>query len=214
MRNIYVQMEGLQEIEKALGMTRDKSKLALRSAINTLAKRTEKDEVNEASKRYRFRDGKSYIRESNDITKATTSRLSAAINMRGPRNELLAMHVSPQTYFPGSVGAPEWIKGRVLRSSKLENLARRPGGTGDQYKGFVVRYPAGSSGEHFAVAARVPGQMMRSKHKEAIRSMMTISTPKAEEKVYKLEIENEMYDRMAEAIGEQIDRYLTKGANG
>ena len=42
MIHFFVEMQDLTEIEKALGMQKDKSKMVLRSAINQTAKETKK----------------------------------------------------------------------------------------------------------------------------------------------------------------------------
>ena len=46
-----VRMDGLEEIERALGMVKDKSKYVLRAAINETAKEVEKKMVAEAKNR-------------------------------------------------------------------------------------------------------------------------------------------------------------------
>lgn len=204
MKHVYVQMEGLKEIEAALGMTKDKSKMILRSAINDVAKKAEKDIVKETGKRYQYHQ-KSDIKDANDVTKATTGRLAAYINMRGPRNERLKFFVSPSAYYPGGVGAPEWIKGRIRRGGRLEKLHN------ESNKGFVVQFRSG----HYAVVARVRGKRMNSNpQKEALQALLSVSTPKAEETSYRLEVENEMYDRMAAAIQVQAEKYLSRGVSG
>ena len=202
----HVEMEDLTRIEAALGMMKDKSKMVLRTAINNAAKQTEDRMVSEAKGRYRYKNGrKGDIREANDIKKAKVSSLSATITATGPVNELLDFHVKPSTYFPGSKGAPKWIKARALRESKLQNIALFPSAAGDKYKAFVIKYKSG----HLALAQRVPGQRMKSKpHKEAVKSLLSIATPKMEEVVYKTEIDHDMYDILQRNIQEQIIRYL------
>lgn len=64
MIHYHVEMQGLTEIESALGVAKDKSKMVLRSAINNAAKQTEDRMVTEAKTRYRYkRATKGDIRE-------------------------------------------------------------------------------------------------------------------------------------------------------
>ena len=51
----YVEMGDLREIEKALGMAKDKSRVILRAAINNAAKQLEGGMVEGARKGYRLR---------------------------------------------------------------------------------------------------------------------------------------------------------------
>ena len=206
MIHIQVEMEDLLKIESALNMTRDKSKMILRNAINNTAKQTESRMADEAKSRYRYKKGnKSDIRKANSIEKASARKLSSTIRAKGPVNELLAFHVQPGAYYPGGKGAPKWVRARVLRGSRLSRIALRPGASGDKYKGFVVRYPT----RHMALAQRVPGEHMKSNpRKERLRSLLSISTPKMEETVYKEEISEGMYDLLEKNIEEQMKKFL------
>lgn len=209
--HFYVQMDSLKEIEAALGMTRDKSKLILKAAINNAAKQTEKGMAEGTKKKYHYggRTGGASntiadIKKANTVRKAKVSDLAAAVEAKGPVNELLGFHVTPSLYVPGG-GYPEWYKAKVLRNGKLHKVALRPNAGGDKYKGFIIQYKSG----HYALAQRVPGKRMKSDpRKEAVKSLLSISTPKAEETVYKEEIDADMYDILQKNIQEQIQRFL------
>ena len=202
----YVEMEGLDEIEAALGMTKDKSKMVLRTAINNTAKQAEKLMTKETKSRYKYKSGKvADIRKANEIKKAKASNMVATITAKGPANELLDFVVKPNTYFPGGRGAPKWVKAKGRRNSKLSNVAKFPSATGDKYKGFIVKFKSG----HLAMVERVPGKPMKGKpHKEALESLYSIATPKMEEVAYKAEVEPDMYDLLMKNIQTQIQRYL------
>lgn len=206
MKNFFVDMDGLEEIEAALGMAKDKSKVILKAAINNTAKQTENSMVDKAKAKYRYKKGrKGDIREVNTIKKAKAGHMEASVEASGPVNELLDFHVQPATYFPGGRGAPRWVMARALRNSKLSKVALRPNAVGDKYKGFVIRYRSG----HYALAQRVPGKKMKSNPvKEAVKSLLSVSTPKMEEKVYHAEIEDGMYDILQRNIQEQMQRFL------
>lgn len=205
MIHFHVEMQDLTEIEAALGMMKDKSKMVLRSAINNAAKQTEKRLVDEANARYKFHGKKAGIKRANTIKKAKVSDMTAIIEAKGPANELLDFDVKPRTYYPAGRGAPRWVKSRGRKDSALTRVAKFPNAAGDKYKGFVVKFKSG----HLAMVERVPGQRMKSKpHKEAIESLYSIATPKMEEVVYRDEIADDMYDLLQQNIQTQILRYL------
>ena len=199
-----VRMDGLEEIERALGMVKDKSKYVLRAAINETAKEVEKKMVAEAKNRYDVKGGKRSFKQINKIKKARVSNLVAIIEARDKSSELVDYKVSPPTYFPGSKGAPKWISAKVLRQNRLRHMALLPGNSGDKYKGFVVRYKSG----HIAFANRVPGSTMREKNKEKIESLYSMPKPNAEGVAYGLEVDPDVYDILARNIQQQIDRFL------
>ena len=205
MSQYMISMHGLGEIESALGMAKDKSKYVLRAAINNSAKEIEQRMVTGAKERYAIKGGKSSIRQANSIKKATVSNLSAMIEAKGAPLDLTEYKVSPATYFPGSKGAPSWIKAKALKSGKVKKMALRPEASRDKYKGFVVKFASG----HIAFAERVPGTRMRNKpEKEAIRALYSLSKSKAEEFVFKNNIESDVNTLLMKNIQEQIQRFL------
>lgn len=202
---IYVEMEGLHELESDLGMMRDKSNLVLRAAINETAKTVNKEMVEGAHKKYIYKKKKADIKNANTVKKATVGKLESKISAVGPSNELLDFRVSPSTYFPASRGAPSWIKARAMRSEPFKRIALRPNASGDKYKAFVVRYKSG----HFALAQRVPGKRMQSKPwKEAVKSLLSLSVPKMEAVSYDENLEGNVEDMLAENITQSIQKFL------
>ncbi len=217
--HFYVDMDDLTEIETALGMAKDKSKIVLKAAINNVAKRTEKRMVDETKKTYRYKQGESNgiantvsdLKESNKVEKAKTGSMVAAVVVKGAVNELLGFDASPMLYVPGG-GYPEGYKARARRDGKMKNIALRPGAS-DQYKGFIIRYTNhsrdGKTSHHYALAQRIPGKKMKSNpHKEAVKSLLSISAPKAEEIVYRKEIKDDMHEILERSIEEQIHRFV------
>ena len=201
-----VNMDDLMEIESALGKAKDKSKMVLKTAINNAAKQTENSMVDKTKAKYRYKRGtKGDIRAANTVHKAKVSNMAASIEAKGRVNEFLSFYVRPSAYFPGGKGAPKWVKARVLRRSAFHKIALRPEASGDKYKAFVIQYHSG----HQALAQRVPGKKMSSKpKKEFVKSLLSVSTPKMEETVYKEEIDEDMYDLLQRNIQEQIQRFL------
>ena len=202
---IHVEMEGLHKIESDLGMLRDKSNIVLRRAINETAKTVNKEMVDGAHKKYIYKKKKADIKKANTIKKATVSKMHSQISAVGPSNELLDFRVSPSTYFPGSRGAPSWIKARAMRSEPFKRMALRPNAAGDKYKAFVVKYKSG----HYALAQRVPGKKMQSKPwKEAVKSLLSLSVPKMEAVAYDENLEGKVDDILAKNIQQSIEQTL------
>lgn len=209
MIHFQVDMQDLTEIEAALGMMKDKSRMVLKAAINNAAKETEKRMSREAKQKYRYESGRvADIREANDIKKAKASNLAATIEVKSKIKEPKNFVLVPDTYFPGGRGAPPWVKAKNLRNGKLHKLASRPNDSGDKYKAFVVKYPNKNGNDHIALAQRVPGSRMKDKNKEAIKSLYAPSITKMEEVVYTDKIADDMYDILMENIQKQILRFV------
>lgn len=206
MMHYCINMDGLEEIEAALGKAKDKSKYVLRAAINDSAKEVANRMMRGAGSRYARNDrGMKPYRPVTKIDKAKIGRLAAIIDVRDKSSDLYEYKLSDRTYYPGSKGAPKWIKAKQLRSGSLKRIAARPGDAGDKYKGFVVKYHSG----HLAIAERVPGTSMKGHpEKEAIRSLYATSKPKAEETVFKHTIDPEMYDLLMRNIQSELVRFL------
>ena len=205
-----VDMDDLREIEQYLGMTRDKSKIVLRGAINDTAKDSMKLLLNETSKRYVLR--RSVLKKSMGLSKATTSNLSAVIAVVSPTTELYDSKVSPKKYVHplDFEHKPSHYKGKVLRQSSMSKLILRPGTARDKYKAFVVKFKAGDK-EHITIGQRVPGKKMKSKpHKEFVKKLLAPSVPTMmgnEQGVYGV-VEPQMYDLLSKHIARRIERHL------
>ena len=211
MIQFQVEMQDLREIEQALGMAKDKSKLVLRAAINNTAKEVEKRMTKEASKRYAlYEGGVGAYRAITKIDKAKTSNLVATVTAKDSKVfDLYKYKLNDRTYYPGSKGAPNWIKAKQLKRGSLKKLSLKRGGSGDAYKAFVVQYHNAGGSDHTALAERVPGSHMKSNPaKEALKSLYATSKPKAEEFVYKEFIEDDMNTVLMRNIEAQIHRFL------
>lgn len=204
MIHFQVEMEDLTQIESALGMMKDKSKMVLRTAINNTAKQTVVMLADEANRQYYITKGK--VKKTITTKKATAGNLVAIITSAEPVNELYDFKVNPRTYIRGG-GVPGGYKGNVRRGNTAAKLILKPGAAGDQYKAFVVRYQSG----HITVGQRVPGKSMKSKpEKEFVKTLLSPSTPNMlgyEQGVYGV-VEPRMYDILQSNIQAQIQRYL------
>ena len=204
---ILVNMEGLHEIEAALKKSKDKSKYVLRAAINDSAKEIEKRMASGASKRYARNDkGVKPYKAVTKLSKAKMANLAATITVKDKISDLYDFTLNDRTYYPGSKGAPNWIRAKQLKVSRLQSLAARKGRSDDQYKAFVVKYP---KTKHKALAQRVPGSHMKGNpKKEAIRSLYATSKPRSEEFIFKKDIEKDVSETLVKSINEQIERFL------
>lgn len=204
MIHFQVDMQDLTQIEAALGMMKDKSKMVLRTAINNTAKQTVTLLVDEANKQYYI--GKAKVRKTMSTKKATVGKLYAIVASEEPVKELYDFKVNPRTYIRGG-GVRGGYKGNVRRDKSASKLVLKPGAAGDQYKAFVVRYKSG----HITVGQRVPGKRMKSKpSKEFVKTLLSPSTPNMlgyEQGVYGV-VEPKMYDMLQQNIQAQIQRYL------
>ena len=200
----YVQMEGLDKIQHDFGILKDQSKRVLKAAINDTAKKLNKDMAHKANKRYKLKEGLQGYKSSNVVRKATVGNLEATITSTGRIQDLSDYVASPDTYFPGSKGAPSWIKGKVLRQSRLKGISRFKRGR-DKYKGFIVRFSNG----HEAFVSRRPGSKSRSNpKKEVIETIYSPAIPKGEEVVYRDDMEADVHQMLLNNIEQQIHRFL------
>ena len=209
MISVYVSMDSLKEVEAGLNMTKDKSKLVLRTAINETAKETMRLLVDETSERYYIK--KKDVRKTAKLQKATTGFMMAFAQFRGPIGELYDFRVLPRAYNP-KARPKAGHKGNVDRENAPKYLRRMPNATRrngkkDQYKAFVVRYRSG----HITVAQRIPGKPMKSKPwKEAIKTLYAPSVANLmgwEKGVY-AKYEDEISAMLAENIRKTAERML------
>lgn len=206
MIHFQVEMQDLTEIESALGMMKDKSKMVLRTAINNTAKQTVTLLVDEANREYYI--GKAKVRKTIDTNKATTGKLEALITSKEPVNELYDFKVRPKAYSPHNRPRAGHT-GNVRRDKSPARLYLKPGAATDKYKAFVVRFKNGK----ITIGQRVPGKQMKSDpSKEFVKKLLSPSTPNLlgyEQGVYGV-VEPQMYDMLQKNIQEQILRYTAK----
>lgn len=205
-----VDMPSLEEINRTLGTTKDKSNQALKSAINRTATQTVKLLVDAVAEKYSIQHRKQ-VKKTMTIKKATVNRLTATIISRGRVNELYNFRVNPNIYVRGG-GVPGGYKGRVLKGVRGKRLILKQGQTdGDNYKAFIVKYRSG----HMTIGQRVPGKKMKSKpHKEFVKTLLSPSVPKmlgGEDGAFR-KVEFKVYDLLIENVEKQAAKYITKSA--
>lgn len=202
----YMHVDNLLEIERYLGMVRDKSRTVLRSAINDTAKETMSLLIEQTANRYHMK--RSNIKKSMTLVKATASKPIAIIKVTSPTTELYDFKVSPKKYVHplDFANKPKVYKGKVLKSAKLSKLVLKPGAQ-DQYKAFVVKYRSG----HITIGQRVPGKKMKSNpNKEFVKTLLSPSVPTMmgnEKGVYGV-VQPQMYNLLAENLAKRIKMHL------
>lgn len=149
--NMTITVEGLDEVEQALGDLRNKTPAAAKVAINTTARYARKLMIARAKARYAVNEaGRRHLKDLVQRRKATNANLLAELHIAKMRNDLGYFQHKPTGTFTGASvlrNAPEYVKARVLKSSKLTKLS---GGTSDKYgavsKGFLVQFKNGHVG--------------------------------------------------------------------
>jgi hypothetical protein len=207
--HVDVNMDDLTNIEKELGMAKDKSTMVLRSAINEAAKELNKRLLKEDKQDYAYREQDALTEaHAGNIKKATTKKLYATITVKSEIGELYKFDTNPlevavpkgQPYNP-----PRWYRAKVQKKGRRTALALRKGGQGDQYKAFVVKF----SNDHLAVVQRQPGTRMRSNPaKEAIKALYSPSIANMSKEMYEKYESIRTEELLEEHIQKQIERYL------
>lgn len=207
MIHFQVDMQDLTEIEAALGMAKDKSRMVLKAAINNTAKQTLTLLVDEANKEYQFTQP-AQVRKTLSIQKATTKNLTALVTSKGRVNELYNFMVKPRTYVRGG-GVPGGYGAHTKRGAAYQDIFLKQNAAADEdkYRAFVVKYKSG----HKTFAQRRPGKRMKSNpSKEFLKTLFAPSIPNIlgdEQGVYGV-VEPKMYDMLQQNIQAQMLRFL------
>ena len=207
MIHFQVDMQDLTEIEAALGMMKDKSRMVLKAAINNTAKQTVTLLVDEANKEYQFTQP-AQVRKTLSLQKATTKNLTALVTSKGRVNELYNFMVKPRTYIRGG-GVPGGYGAHTKRGAAYQDIFLKQNAAADEdkYRAFVVKYKSG----HKTLAQRRPGKRMKSDpSKEFLKTLFAPSIPNIlgdEQGVYGV-VEPKMYDMLQQNIQAQMLRFL------
>ena len=163
MLHVQVDMASLNQVFKALDMPRDKSKLILKQALNQTAKEAEKFMYKKAYSEFTM--SSSEIKSAMSNKKATAGRLESQVISKSKIKE-------PKNYKVTGTNKVKIERGGSAKTIQFLN-APDPARPHDHYKAFWVQYKSG----HIALAQRIPGQKMKAKKKEAIKSIYSPSVP-------------------------------------
>ena len=215
--NIVIGVEGINEVERILGRLKSKTPAVAKVAVNSTARYTRKTMIQHAKARYAV--NAAGARHLNDLkkTKSASNRdISATLHIATMRNDLGYFKSQPGTYYIGGnvANAPEYFKGKVLKSSAMKALT----GKGRLSKGFLLPFKS----RHIGMVQRVIGS--NSKNRVTFRSkaprwqtkdgrveeLMTMGSPSATAMHNTIwpEVEGDVQDYLMDALINRAYRVL------
>ena len=142
-----ITVDGLEDVERALGDLKKKTPAAAKVAINATARQARKLMVAQAKARYAVNAaGRRHLKDLVQRKKATNTSLSAELHIEKMRNDLGYFQHRPTESFKGRDvlrRAPAHVKARVLKSSAMTALT---GDGANLSKGFLVEFKSGHVG--------------------------------------------------------------------
>ncbi|MFQ9143217.1 MAG: hypothetical protein ACLR4W_14035 [Oscillospiraceae bacterium] len=121
-----ITVDGLEDVERALGDLKKKTPAAAKVAINATARQARKLMVAQAKARYAVNAaGRRHLKDLVQRKKATNTSLSAELHIEKMRNDLGYFQHRPTESFKGRDvlrRAPAHVKARVLKSSTMTAL--------------------------------------------------------------------------------------------
>lgn len=147
-----IEVDGLDDISRTLGLLRSKTPAVAKVAINATAREARKLMVAGAKARYAVNTaGKKHLKDLVQRKKATNASLSAELHIASFRNDLGYFQSRPNRPFMGRdvANAPRHFTGRVLKTSPMRPLT----GKGRLSKGFLVEFKSG----HVGMVQRIIG---------------------------------------------------------
>lgn len=142
-----ITVDGLEDVERALGDLKKKTPAAAKVAINATARQARKLMVAQAKARYAVNAaGRRHLKDLVQRKKATNTSLSAELHIEKMRNDLgYFQHRPTESFKRRDVlrRAPAHVKARVLKSSTMTALT---GDGANLSKGFLVEFKSGHVG--------------------------------------------------------------------
>lgn len=142
-----ITLEGMEDVDRALGDLKSKTPAAAKVAINATARQARKLMIAQAKARYAVNTaGARHLKDLTQRKKATNTSLSAELYIAKMRNDLGYFQHRPTESFTGREvmrRAPQHVKARVLKSSSIQALT---GEKGNLSKGFLVEFKSGHVG--------------------------------------------------------------------
>lgn len=218
---IIIGVEGINEVERILGNLKTKTPAVAKVALNSTARYTKREMIKHAKARYAV--NAAGAKHLNDLSQkkgkgqvATNKNLTAALYIATMRNDLGYFKSQPGTYYIGGnvANAPEYFKGKVLKSSAMKALT----GKGRLGKGFLLPFKS----RHIGMVQRVIGS--NSKNRVTFRSkaprwqtkdgrveeLMTMGSPSATAMHNTIwpEVEGDVQDYLMDALINRAYRVL------
>lgn len=158
-----ITVDGLEDVERALGDLKKKTPAAAKVAINATARQARKLMVAQAKARYAVNAaGRRHLKDLVQRKKATNTSLSAELHIEKMRNDLGYFQHRPTESFKGRDvlrRAPAHVKARVLKSSAMAALT---GDGANLSKGFLVEFKSGHVGMVQRASAPAPAIRLQS----------------------------------------------------
>lgn len=174
-----IELEGLDDISRSLGILKTKTPAVAKAAINATAREARKLMVASAKARYAVNvAGQRHLKDLVQRKKATNTSLSAELHIASMRNDLGYFQTRPNRPFMGRdvARAPKHFTARVLKFSRMMPLT----GKGRLSKGFLVEFKSG----HVGMVQRIIGTgrfhyTVRSGAPSTSDKMQTMGSPSA-----------------------------------
>ena len=185
--SMTISLEGLEDVTEALGTLKGKSRAAVKVALNATAREARKRMISKVRERYAINSkGIKYVKVLRQNRKATNSDLTASLYINTPRNDLAYFKTNPKKAMMGleAFTAPRYFKGKVLKSSSMQNLTGTANGGAKGFsKGFLVTFNSG----HTGMVQRVIGSDVSSHSKPTrwrtkdgrVEKLITMGSPSA-----------------------------------
>ena len=219
-----ITVDGLEDVERALGDLKKKTPAAAKVAINATARQARKLMVAQAKSRYAVNAaGRRHLKDLVQRKKATNTSLSAELHIEKMRNDLGYFQHRPTESFKGRDvlrRAPAHVKARVLKSSSMKELT----GKGNLSKGFLVEFKSGhvgmvqrvigSSSSNLETARSTPShKIYRWKNKAGkVEKLVTMGSPSAtamHSTVWPY-VEPEVTEYLYDRLMEQTERVIAR----
>lgn len=220
-----ITVDGLEDVERALGDLKKKTPAAAKVAINATARQARKLMVAQAKARYAVNAaGRRHLKDLVQRKKATNTSLSAELHIEKMRNDLGYFQHRPTESFKGRDvlrRAPAHVKARVLKSSAMTALT---GDGANLSKGFLVEFKSGhvgmvqrvigSSSSNLETARSTPShKIYRWKNKAGkVEKLVTMGSPSAtamHSTVWPY-VEPEVTEYLYDRLMEQTERVIAR----
>ena len=215
-------LEGLEDVERALGDLSSKTPAAAKVAINATAREARKLMIARAKARYAVNEaGQRHLKELVQRKKATDRDLNAQLHIASFRSDMGYFETNPPspTHFTGKAwrNGPNVWTGRVLKSEGMKELT----GKGNRAKAFLAEFASG----HVGMVQRVVGS--RSSHtttksgaprwrnaKGNVEKLITLGSPSASAMHNKIwpEVEPEVEAFLLARLDLQVQKVIERAA--
>ncbi len=217
--SMTISLEGLEDIENALGDLKTKSPAAAKVAINATAREARKRMIKQVKARYAINSkGIKYVKVLKQNRKATNSNLTASLYIKTPKSDLAYFKTNPQKALMGTKAftGPEFFKGKVLKASPMKILGESSG----RSKAFLATFKSG----HTGMVQRVLGSDVSSRAKPTrwrtkdgrVEKLQTLGSPSATSMhhvVFPM-IEPDIEQYLQDRLELQVEKVLARAKKG